>query len=162
MVYLIFVRLCGWLVLLSRSAASKNVELLVLRHEVAVLRRTNPKPQLDWADRAVLAALIRLLPKTLRMHRLVTPGTGLRWHRRSVARGASLRPSEARVRPTKPPQVLAPRGSPQKPHTRNGITWHTAARSLSWRYRPTDQYLSPVSWADTKAAGSRSRGRWNP
>jgi transposase InsO family protein len=86
MVYLIFVRLCGWLVLLSRSAASKNVELLVLRHEVAVLRRTNPKPQLDWADRAVLAALIRLLPKTLRMHRLVTPGTGLRWHRRLVAR----------------------------------------------------------------------------
>jgi transposase InsO family protein len=86
MVYLIFVRLCGWLVLLSRSAASKNVELLVLRHEVAVLCRTNPKPQLDWADRAVLAALIRLLPKTLRMHRLVTPGTVLRWHRCLVAR----------------------------------------------------------------------------
>jgi putative transposase len=86
MVYLIFVRPCGWLVLLSRSAASKNVELLVLRHEVAVLRRTNPKPQLDWADRAVLAALIRLLPKTLRMHRLVTPGTVLRWHRCLVAR----------------------------------------------------------------------------
>jgi hypothetical protein len=77
---------CGWLVLLSRSAASKNIELLVLRHEVAVLRRTKPKPQLDWADRAVLAALIRLLPKTLRMHRLVTPGTVLRWHRRLVAR----------------------------------------------------------------------------
>jgi transposase len=82
LLYLIFVRLCSWLVLLGRSSASKHAELLVLRHEVAVLRRSNPRPRLDWADRAILAALIRQLPRRLQAHRLVTPGAVLRWHRR--------------------------------------------------------------------------------
>jgi putative transposase len=86
MLYLIFQQVLGLVLLLGRSASSKDVELLVLRHEVAVLRRTNPRPRLDWADRAVFAALIRRLPTRLRGHRLVTPGTILRWHRRLVRR----------------------------------------------------------------------------
>ena len=81
-----FCRVLAWLVLLARSGAAKDAEILVLRHEVAVLRRAVPKPRLDWADRAVLAALIRILPGQLRIRWLVTPGTVLRWHRRLAAR----------------------------------------------------------------------------
>jgi transposase InsO family protein len=83
---LILLRVLNLLLLLGRSSASKDVEILVLRHEVAVLRRVNPKPRLDWADRAVFAALVRRLPQMLRRHRLVTPGTILRWHRRLIAK----------------------------------------------------------------------------
>ena len=86
LLYLIFLQVLGLVLLLGRTASSKDVELLVLRHEVAVLRRTNPTPRLDWADRAVFAALIRRLPTALRRHRLVAPGTILRWHRRLVSK----------------------------------------------------------------------------
>jgi putative transposase len=105
LLYLIFIRLAGWLVLPGRrSPASKNAELLVLRHEVAVLRRTKPKPRLDWAGRAVLAALIRHLPTRLGAHRLVTPGTVLRWHRRLVTRTWTTRtaPDDRRSAPRSP------------------------------------------------------------
>src|ERR1017187_11036538 len=86
LLYLIMVRVFCWLLLLGRSQASKNTEIMVLRHEVTVLRRQVTRPQPDWADRAVLAALARLLPAVLRGHRLVTPGTLLAWHRRLIKR----------------------------------------------------------------------------
>jgi hypothetical protein len=82
--YLVFVRLIGWLMLLARTSASKDVEILVLRHEVSVLRRQVSRPQPDWADRAILAASTCVLPAWLRGHRIVTPGTLLAWHRRLV------------------------------------------------------------------------------
>ena len=86
LLYLIFARLVGRLALLTRSSATKDVELLVLRHEVTVLRRTNPRPRLEWVDRAVLTALVRRLPRPLREHRLVTPGILPQWHRCLVAK----------------------------------------------------------------------------
>jgi hypothetical protein len=60
--YLMLARVLSWLALLARSDAAKDVEILVLRHEVAVLRRNNPRPRMSWLDRAVLSALSKLLP----------------------------------------------------------------------------------------------------
>jgi hypothetical protein len=86
LLYLIAIRVFGWLVLLGGGHASKNAEIMVLRDEITVLRRQVARPKPDWADRAVLAALARQLPAVLRAHRLVTPGTLLAWHRRLIQR----------------------------------------------------------------------------
>ena len=97
--YLVLARVLSWLMLLARSDAAKDVEILVLRHEVAVLSRHNPRPRLSWVDRALLSAPSRLLPAHPRRLRLVTPRTLLRWHAQLVAR----RWTYPRRRPGRPP-----------------------------------------------------------
>src|SRR6476619_2992065 len=97
------VRVLGWLVLLARSDAAKDAEILTLRHEVAVLRRTNARPTLTWPDRAMLSALSRLLPAPLRQLRLVTPRALLRWHAQLVARRWTYPHRRPGRPPTAPP-----------------------------------------------------------
>ncbi|WP_345043183.1 helix-turn-helix domain-containing protein [Streptomyces sannanensis] len=84
MIYLLATRIFTWLALLCRSSAAKNAEILILRHEVAVLRRQVDAPKPTWPDRALFAALARLLPRILRDHRIVSPRTLLAWHQHLV------------------------------------------------------------------------------
>src|SRR5258708_7666534 len=98
----------SWLVLLSQGDAAKDAEILALRREVAVLRRQVARPRPDWADRAVLAALARLLPGRLRLHRIVAPGTLLAWRRLLIRKKWTC--PNAPGRPSVPDEVRAARG----------------------------------------------------
>jgi hypothetical protein len=122
LLYLIFRQLMAWLGLLARSAHSKNAEILVLRHEVVVLRRQVSKPRLSWAGRAVFAALTELLSQACRLHRIVTPATILRWHRDLVKR----RWTQARGHRTG--------GRRTAPELR-GLVLRLATENSSWGYR---------------------------
>jgi putative transposase len=101
--YLMLIRVLSWLALLARSDTAKDVEILVLRHEVAMLRRSIPRPTLTWLDRAMLSALSRLLPTPLRRLRLVSPRTLLRWHAQLVARRWTYPRRRLGRPPTSPP-----------------------------------------------------------
>jgi putative transposase len=122
LVYLIMIQVFGWLLLLGRSQASKDAEIMVLRHEITVPRRQVARPKPDWADRAVLAALARLLPAVLRAHGLVTPGTLLAWHRRLITRKWTYPSRPGRPRTSQEIRDLVPRQA-------------TFARSMTWRSR---------------------------
>src|SRR5689334_5952812 len=88
-----FSKLLTWMVLRARSDATKEIEILVLRHQLAVLQRRTPRPRMSWTDRALITALTRLLPKPRRLGLLVTPATILRWHRQLVARRWTTQPT---------------------------------------------------------------------
>jgi transposase len=121
LIYQMFFKLLGWLVLRARSDTSKEIEILVLRHQLAVLRRQTRRPRLSWADRALFAALTRLLPTPRRLGLLVTPATILRWHRQLIARRWVTQP----VRP----------GRPAIPAGLRALIMRLATENPTWGYR---------------------------
>ena len=126
--YLAVLRVFGWLALLSRSDRAKNAEILILRHHVAVLQRQAGTPKLSWADRAILAALARLLPSghLRQLHLIIPPRTLLRWHAALAAGGGRARGA--------PPGGRAQR----RPYGRWCWRWHGTTR-------PGDTAASTVS-----------------
>jgi putative transposase len=122
LLYLIFRQVMAWLGLLARSSRSKNAEILVLRHEITVLRRQVRRPRLSWADRAVFAALTRLLSPTCRRHHIVTPATIVRWHRDLVKRRWT-QPRRHRTSGRRTPPELS------------RLVLRLAAENPSWGYR---------------------------
>jgi putative transposase len=106
LIYLMFAKLLSWMVLRVRSDTAKDIEILVLRHQLAVLQRREPRPRISWSDRAMIAALGRLLPTRRRRGFLVTPATILRWHRQLVRRRWTTRSVRA-GRPAIPAGVRA-------------------------------------------------------
>src|SRR6185437_1376459 len=116
-----FTKLLSWIVLHARSDTANEIEILVLRHQLAVLQRRTPRPQISWTDRAVIAAVARLLPPRRRRGFLVTPSTILRWHRHLVRR----RWTTPYTRP----------GRPAIPANLRALIVRLATENPTWGYR---------------------------
>jgi len=140
LLYLITVRVFGWLALLGRSQASKDAEIMLLRHEVMVLRRQVARPKPDWADRAVFSALARFSPVALRGCRLVTPGTLLNWHRRLVTSKWTYR-----SRPGRPPVGQEVRD----------LVLRVAGENPAWGYRRVHGELTRLGYQVSQATVRR-------
>jgi putative transposase len=132
LIYLVFSKLVSWMVLRTRSDTAKDIEILVLRHQLAVLQRRSPRPRISWPDRAVLAALTRLLPTRRRLGLLVTPATILRWHQQLVSRRWTTQPA----RP----------GRPAIPAGLRGLAVRLATENPTWGYRRVHGELASLGY----------------
>ena len=121
LIYQMFSKLLSWIVLRTHCDTAKEIEILVLRHQLAVLQRRTPRPRLNWTDRAVIAALSRLLPVRRRIGMLVAPATILRWHRQLVAHRWT-------TQPTRP-------GRPAIPAGLRALVIRLASENPNWGYR---------------------------
>jgi putative transposase len=121
LIYQMLSTLLGWIVVRARSETSKEIEILVLRHQLALLQRRTPRPPMNWSDRALIAALTRLLPTPRRLDLLITPATILRWHRQLVARRWTTTP--------------APPGRPAIPAGLRALVARLATKNPTWGYR---------------------------
>jgi hypothetical protein len=137
-----FSHLLGWTVLRTRSDTTKEIEILVLRHQLAVLRRRTPHPRMGWTDRAVVAALARPLPVRRRSGLFVTPSTVLRWHRQLVTRRWPTRPA----RP----------GRPAIPAGLRALVVRLATENSTWGYRRIHGELAGLGYRSAPRRSGRS------
>src|SRR5208283_2848691 len=124
--FLLITRMTSWLRLSRREEAWKTAEILILRHQVAVLQRRQPhRPDLDWADRALLATLLAVIPKARRqaLRLLVTPDTVLRWHRDIARRRWAGRSKRGRT------------GRPATRRNIKALVLRLARENPAWGYR---------------------------
>ena len=121
LLYQMCTKLLGWIVLHNRSDITKDIEILVLRHQLAVLQRRTPRPRMSWSDRALIAALTRLLPVRRRLGLIVTPATILRWHRQLIARRWTTQPVRL--------------GRPAIPAGLRALVLSLATENPTWGYR---------------------------
>jgi len=136
--FLLITRVASWLRLSQREETWKTAEILILRHQLAVLQRRQPRrPNLHWADRALLAALLGVIPKARRpgLRLLVAPDTILRWQRDLVRRRWAAR---------------SRRGKTGRPATRRNVralVLRLARENPGWGYRSyAECRIMPSSW----------------
>ena len=136
--FLLITRVAAWLRLSRREEAWKTAEILILRHQLAVLQRQQPRrPKLNWADRALIATLLGVIPKARRqgLRLLVTPDTILRWHRDLVRRRWAAGPGAAGPAGRRPAGTSGHWSSGWPARTPDGATAGSTASWPAWESR---------------------------